>query len=700
MDGFSRPTADTLDALFRPDGIAFIGVGSEPTDESYRRLVNVARYGYRGAGHVIGTQERHVALSRTLGSVAELPSPVDLAVLHGPRGTIVGAVEDCAHAGVKAVVVHSEGFGDADDTGMELAERLENVATRMGIQLLGPGSLGFLMSDPEVQLNLTSVHDVGRTGTVSVITQAGPLAATVLRQARDLRVGLRIFVDVGLGLGITANDILEYLADDEGTDVIVAFVDSFGEAASFPSAARRVTARKPLVVVRESEAQAALDTSPTVAELLAQCGATYAHDLASAFGLAATFASQPLPEGRRVAVTATSLAAARLAADAVQRAGLELATPSRDGMEELRRALPAGARAGSPLVLNDGGDPDLLRIAADICAVDDDVDMQLMVLAPGSEDEDAARSEAIAEAAERRRARPLIVATGQSPTGTAHRKLADLGVPLFTYPHGGARALADLYRYQAWQRRTAGLIPELDVNREVALQAVRSRLAFGGGEMTETEVSSILEAYGIPVPNGRLCDGPEEAVEAAAELGYPVVLKLAQLDLVRKSEYGAVIIGPRNELEVRGAFGKLTDVARRRLSVEHPTVLVQEYIHAGVETVIRVQWDRVFGPLISFGLAGVYTEILKDRAFHVLPLSDVEARAVVRRVRSYPLLQGRDASVVVDEDVLVDALLKTSQILTDLPEIEELEIAPFSVLPGDGRSVAVDARVRLRTPDE
>lgn len=704
MFGIDDTPAHPLDAVFRPQTIAVIGASADPEKLGHHVLRSLFLGEFEGRVYPVNPNAAQVMCVRSYASVRDIPEGVELAYLCVPRGLVPQIAEECGDAGVRALVVATGGFRDGSVQARELSARLAAVGRRARMRIIGPASLGVVNTDPAVHLQGTYAPTAPLPGSVSLFTQIGPTAARVFESARRAEVGLRMFLCAGDRSDVGTTEILEYFGDDTGTRVIGLAMRSFGEPRVFPTVAREVARRKPILVVKPQPASGELDPSVATGvpeapvrtgELLAQCGLLRVDDVSHLLDVAQAFSTQPLTAGPRVAILSNVPEAGACALESARELGLEPAELDRDTVARTRALLAQPGDKGNPLLLPPNVGGETIRAALDAVLDDEDVDAAIViVLEPWTHNVRNAAA-GIADVAARRRSKPLLVCYQPAFDEARIGLLRAQQLPVYDQPEAAVRALATMERYRRWVQRPAGAVARFDVDTDTARAILERRRARGGGAMSEVEVSAILEAYGIPVPRSARCTTAEEAVAASEELGYPVVMKLAHEDIIHKSAIGGVILGPSNELEVRGAFAKLASVAFAHVGGNEPSILVQEYVRGGTETRLGMSDHPEFGPLVRFGLGGRQGAVLADQVFRVTPVTDTEAREMVLGVRGRRLLDGTLGGPPVDDELLVEMLQRVGQLVTDLPLVKALDIDPFVTFPDSSRGVAVDAQIRV-----
>jgi acetyl coenzyme A synthetase (ADP forming)-like protein len=686
----------SMKAFFQPRGVAVLGANRTRGKIGAEVLHNLKSTGFTGGMYPVNPYASVIEGLRSYPSVSSIPGPVDLAVICVPASDVLDAVDDCIDKGVRGIVVISAGFGEAGALGKEREARLLERIRAAGIRMIGPNCMGILNTDPAVNLNATFSQVLPPAGRVAMSTQSGALGVAILDCARRLNIGISSFVSIGNKPDVSGNDLLQYWADDPRTDVILLYLESFGNPKKFSQIARRVSRQKPIVAVKSGRSRAgiraasshtgALASSDSVVDALCrQAGVIRTNTLDEMFDVAALLANQPLPRGRRVAILSNAGGPGIMAADACEANGLELPVLTESTKAALRLFLPEAASVGNPVDMLASAPAAHFKRALEILLADDHVDAVMTIFVPPLVTEADAVARAIVSGA--RDAKKPIVATFMQIDG-APTVLTP--VPCYPFPESAAMALARVAAFAEWRNREQGSLVALgDVNREEARAVLCRGLARGGGWLTPSEVHDILADVGLSIAGSRVVDTKDEAVDAAKQIGFPVVMKAISPAILHKSDAGAVKLGIASPQEVWNTYDGFVE----KFGVDLSGVLIQEMVTGGVEMFVGALHDPSFGPVIACGSGGVLVDLIKDTIFRLHPLSDVDAREMLEEVRGAKLLRGYRGSTRADEAALRDALLRVSALLEICPEIQELDINPIKVLE-KGIKI-LDARIRV-----
>jgi acyl-CoA synthetase (NDP forming) len=627
----------------------------------------------------------------------DIPEPVDLAVISVPAAHVLAVTDECLAKGVKAIVVISAGFSETGPEGQALEAELVRRVRDAGVRLVGPNCMGLINADPAVRLNATFAPIAPRPGRVALSTQSGALGIAILDYARQLNIGFSTFVSVGNKADVSGNDLIQYWAQDPGTGVILLYLESFGNPRKFTQIARRVSRLKPIVAVKAGRSKAgaraasshtgALAASDAIVDaLFHQAGIIRTDTLEELFDVAALLANQPLPRGRRVGILTNAGGPGILAADTCEAHGLEVPSLSDRSIAKLRECLPSTASTKNPVDMIASASAAQYEQALGTMLRDENIDAVLVIFIPPlvTQAEDVAS--AVRRATDANPGKPVaVVCMSTAPTPTA------LGsVPGYRFPEAASIALARAAAYGSWRLRPEGHRPTFkNIDRNGLRRIVDYAIGRGGGWIPPDEVTALLEAAGIPLALCTVATGESAAVEQAARIGYPIVMKAVGADILHKTDVGGIRLNLARDEDVCAAWRDM----KGRLGDRMSGALIQQMVSGGVEMLLGIVDDPTFGHVLACATGGTLTEILADRQLRLHPLTDVDAADMVTGLRGSVLLRGYRGSAPVDEPALVDAILRLSALADVCPEIRELDINPLVVRV---RGVcALDARVRI-----
>ena len=703
----SIAAVNALKLFFEPRGVAVIGASRQRGTIGGEILHNLLNYGFQGPVYPVNPSATEIENVKCYPSIEAVPGLVDLAVIVVPAAKVVEVAASCARKGVKALVVISAGFSETGAEGKTRQAELVSVCRGAGMRLIGPNCMGIANTNPSVLLDATFAPGVPPRGRVGFSSQSGALGLAIMEFANSLGLGISTFVSVGNKADISGNDLLRYWEADDDTDVILLYLESFGNPKKFSEIARRVGRKKPIAVVKSGRSAAgARATSShtgaliaasdvTVDALFRQAGVVRTDTLAELFDVASLLANQSLPNGRRVGIITNAGGPAILCADACEARGLEVPVLTGDSQARLRAFLPAGASVGNPVDMIASAPAEHYRQAIEIVGTDENVDSLIVIFTPPlvTRADDVAKS--IVEAAQHiDENKPLLSVFLSAHEAPKELRTERHCIPSYSFPETAAIALARATHYGQWRdRRETYPIGFQDIRTDEAAAVVAAALVRGEGWLKPHEVAKICSCYGLPLIEQRVVASVEEVAAAAAEIGGETALKAIAPELVHKTEAGAVRLRLNGPEAVRNAAGEMSE--RLALHGHSPTgFMVQRMAKRGVEMLVGVVHDPQFGPVVACGAGGVQVELLKDVSVRLTPLSNEDASEMIRELKTYPLLTGFRGSAPCDVAALEDGLLRVSAMVEDLPQIVELDCNPF-VVHETGATI-LDARIRVK----
>jgi len=710
-----RAVAASLLPLFFPRSVAVIGASNDLDSIGGKLFDNILREGFTGPLYPVNPRTNVVRSVRAYPTIIDIPDEVDLAFIVVPQRLVIEVASQCAEAGVRGIVVISAGFSEVGEEGAAAEERLLEIVRESGMRMVGPNCMGLLNTTPAVRLNGTFAPVYPPAGSVAMSSQSGALGIAILDYANRHNIGISQFVSVGNKADVSGNDLILAWEDDPETDVITLYLESFGNPAKFSRIARRIGKRKPIIAVKSgrtaagtraasSHTGALASSEEAVTALFRQAGVIRVDTLEQLFDTASLLANQPVPTGRRVGIVTNAGGPGILAADALDSNGLVLPELSDDLRDMIGARLPAEASTRNPVDLIASGGPGEFEHATGLLLASGEVDSVIVIYVPTSPDG------ALDVALALRRCQdgyqgdvPLLSVFMQAEGGGAAALAGEVGqrsIPTYTFPEAAAHALARAASHGEWRLRDPGKPLELgeDAVAEIRSVVERALVRFGdeGGWMTPEENDACLRAAGLRTPISLVAADADQARAQAASVGGPVVVKVISDDALHKSDVGGVVLGVEGDDAVTAAFDRVT-----RSVPTWEGALIQQFVPGGHEVLIGMAQDPNFGPMVVFGLGGVYVELLKDVAFRLHPITDVDAAEMIRETRSHKLLEGYRNHPEGDVPALEEALQRTSALIGVVPELMEMDLNPVKVLPPGAGVYVVDARMRLRrvTPE-
>jgi acetyltransferase len=697
-------SSETLRQLFAPRAVAVIGASRDPDKVGYRILENLITGGFEGPIYPVNPNATQVLGLRVYPSLSEVGALVDLAVVALPASAVLPALESCAAQGVGAAIVISAGFKEIGEEGAALEEALKKRVRQLGIRVLGPNCLGLIATD--AKLNATFAKGMPLSGGIAFVSQSGALCTAALDWAVGHQVGFSALVSLGNKADLCEADIIEALADDPQSRVIIGYLEAVEDGRRFLAVAEAAARKKPVVLFKAGTTEAGARAASSHTGALAgadrayeaafkQAGVIRARSLNELFDFAVAFASLPLPAGNRIAIVTNAGGPGIIAADACEGRAMRLAVLSEATVNTLKQVLPPSASLHNPVDVIGDARADRYQAALKAVATDAGVDGLLALATPQAMTEMEKFAQAVVEVG-RSVGKPILPAfMGEASLREAALVFRRTGLINFPFPDEAVKALEAMVRYREGRDRPAQYA-RLLVDRGRVITLLQRALDEGPAALGESEAREVIRAYGFRGPKSLRANNASEAAEAAERIGYPVVMKIVAPEILHKSDVGGVRLGLTNRDAVERAYAQMVRqaaIAAPRAQIEG--VLVQEQVTGGREVILGMAQDRQFGPLLMFGLGGIYVEALKDVTFRIAPLARAEAEAMIREVRAFPLLQGLRGEAPADLAALVEDILRLSQLVTDFPEIAEIDINPLLVRPKGEGTVALDVRIRL-----
>ncbi|MGF1579074.1 MAG: acetate--CoA ligase family protein [Gemmataceae bacterium] len=708
-------TVASLLPFFQPKSIAVVGASRDSSSIGYRLLDTIVQGGFTGQIFPINPKATEILGFRTYSTVTEIPGTVELAVIAVPRDAVLSVVDECAAKGIKAVLVISAGFAEVGEAGKTLQQQLTQTVRAEGIRLIGPNCLGLLTTQPDVKLNATFVPVSVPTGSVAMSSDSGALGLAILARAAQAGIGISSFVSVGNRGDVSSNDLLEYWEQDPQTEVILLYLESFGNPRRFAQIAQRVSRTKPIVVVKggrtaAGQRAAGSHTAALAADniavdaLFGQTGVIRTETLEDMFHLVTALGHQPLPQGHRVGIVTNAGGPAILCSDMCESQGLCVPELSEKTQSQLASYLPSAASLANPVDMIASAGPADFEETIQVLMKSGEVD-SLIVIYVAAEQTVAEQippviSSAVANARVHGTTSVPVLACFMPELPRKPQVNNSEIIPYYQFPEQPARALGKMAAYSRWRNQSVGHYSDYtDVDlvaaKTICAKALDSR---GPGWLTTQETRSLLRAFRLPVSAGGVARTATEATTFAKQLGFPVAVKLASRQILHKTEFGGVHLNLTNAQEVRAAFESIRDkLASEGQSGAMEGVLVQPMIEGGTEVMVGVTHDSLFGHLLAFGLGGIHVEILGDVVFRVAPISDQDARQMIQSIRGSRLLSGYRGHPPADVGALEDLILRISHLVTHIPEVAEMDLNPiFALAPGEGCRI-VDARIKVQS---
>jgi acetyl coenzyme A synthetase (ADP forming)-like protein len=705
---------ESLQPFLSPRSIAIIGASNKPGTIGQLMVRYLIDSRYTGTFYPVNPNAGSVMAIKAYPSILDIPDTVDMAIIAVPAPIVAKISHECGQKHVRALVVISDGFKERGPEGAEREKQLRDIALGYGMRVVGPNCMGIINTDPRVRMNATFSPVFPPHGTVAFLSQSGAMGLVILEYAANLNMGISSFISIGNRVDVSYEDLLQYWEQDKGTEVILLYLESFGDPRKFMRIARRVSVKKPVVVVKSGNTPSgnraamshtgAMATSEVTTDLLLrQAGIVRVNTMEELFDVATLMSNQPLPRGRRLAIVTDGGGPGIIAADASERNGLILPQFSDDLIWELKKVVIRDIQFNNPLDLTAGATPEEFENVLKILAKDSNIDAVLAMFIPPVAVETITAEDAI------RRAAPIFYRYGK-PLLTCflgkrgfNCKLGQSGkyVPCYPFPEEAINSLAKTVEYAEMRRKPQGTIPRITgLKRNRARKIIEAAMQRRPGRpfwLDPVEISELLGCYGLRMVETRLTRTPHEAGLVVSTMGFPAAVKVFSHSIIHKTEVGGVKIDLNSAGEVESACADIKNgLEKLNRSNEIEGFIVQKMVKEGIETLVGVTQDPSFGPLIMFGMGGIYTELYKDIALQLHPLTDLDAINMIKSVKVAKLLEGFRGAPPSDTSSVENMLLRTSAMIEDLPQIAEIDFNPVKVqTEGQGYWI-VDARIMVK----
>ncbi len=697
----------SLDPIFKPRSVAIVGATARKGSIGHELLHNLIEFEFNGKLFPVNAKYEFIHSIKAYPSVLSIPDEVDLAIIIVPKEKVLDVAENCGKKGVKGLVVISAGFKEVGGEGEERENALKALAEKYGFRIVGPNCMGLINATPGVRLNATFAPVEPEAGALAMMSQSGALGVAILLAAKQLNIGLSYFISVGNKADISGNDLLEYWEHDEHTKVIALYLESFGNPRRFTHLSKRITKKKPIVVVKSGTTAAGARAASShtgalagmeiaVDALLRQCGVLRVSTIEEMMDLVLGFTKCPLPRGDRVCILTNAGGPGIMAADAVENQGLKIASLSDATKKAIEKILPQEASVRNPVDMLAGAGADEYARATELVLADENVDMVIVIFVPPIMIEPKEVVRGLTEVIKKHDKAVFMVLMAEE------RYLKELPAeindapPFYIFPETAVRVAYLMWRYKQWRGKSEGKIGAFEVERSKISDLICMKQKEGGGYLEPVETYRILEDYGFPVCRFAMVPKKGDLIEAAERVGYPVVLKVDGKGIIHKSDVGGVVVDIKNSEELRAARRRIEErLEDAGLMDKVKGFLVQEMARGGKEVILGMTMDEKFGPLIMFGMGGKYVEIMKDISFRVMPVTDIDAWEMVKSIRGYPILEGVRGEERVDIEFIVESIQRLSQLVNDIHCLEELDLNPFIVTPDRATCRVVDARIKI-----
>lgn len=695
----------SLSPFFNASGVAVIGASSNPQKLSYGILHNLINSTYKGGVYPVNPGAEEILGRRCYAHISEVPDPVELAVLVVPASATPQTLEDCGKRGIQAAVIVSGGFKEVGGAGVELEKECLQIAARYGMRLIGPNCVGTMCLS--TGLNTTFIYGMPDIGGIGFLSQSGAVCGGVIDFVLGKKIGFSHFISMGNEADVTETDMIEYLGEDPSTRVIAAYVEQIRDGRRFLEVARKVSRIKPIVLLKAGRSGAGARAVSSHTGSLAgsytsyqaafkQAGVIEVQNWSELFDVAIALDFQPIPKGNRAVILTNAGGPAAITSDALANNGLVLEDLEEATKTELRKHLNPSAQVSNPVDMLGGVNGEMYGMAIRALMKDKNVDIVLPILVPHALTNSDEVAQAIVDASKGGGKPVLPCIMGDRSVGNSMVILQGNRIPMYVYPETAAVVLKAMLGYEGWRKQPAAEAPVL---KGLDGNLVKKTLiaAEGSGSLGESATRPLLEAYGIPVVKGGFASNAAEAAQLFDKIGGPVVMKIVSPEILHKSDVGGIRLNLADRAAVLAEYdGLMKDIHAAKPDARLEGVLIEKMAPRGQEVIIGMKRDPDFGPLLMFGLGGIYVELFKDVAFRVAPVSAMEAHQMITETRAGKLLTGFRGAPKADLDAVVDVILRLGQLALDFPQIQEVEVNPLLVYPEGQGVLALDGRVILK----
>lgn len=695
-----------LESFFNPKSVAIVGASRQKSKVGYEILANMMGAGYKGEIYPVNPQADTIEGLKCYPDLESIKKVPELVIIVVPAKIVPAIMQQCAKVGTKAVIIITAGFKEVGKEGRELEEQVSQTARQAGIRVIGPNCLGVIV--PANKLNASFGGDLPAAGSIAYLSQSGALLAAIFDIANASGIGFSKLISIGNKADVGELDIIKDLSSDKDTKVIAGYLENITDGNAFVSQAEQISHIKPILLIKSGGTQAGAKAASSHTGSLAgsemayesafeRAGIIRCDSIKQQFDYAQAFANQPLPAGPRVAVITNAGGPGIMAADSIEQRGLTFAKLNDETVLKLESELPPAANLYNPIDVLGDALADRYEFALNVVLDDPNVDIVLVLLTPQAMTEAAATAEVIVNISRQKPLKPILTCfLGAKKVAEGVRILREGKIPQYDATDSAVAAIKGMVNYVRWRSRPKRVVKLFPVNRRKVEGIIERHQRQKIKDIGETESKEILEAYGFVTPRGSIATSAEQAENIAKQLGFPVVLKIWSSDILHKSDVGGVRIGLENEQEVKDAFDLMMyRIPKKRPEANILGVLVQEMCKSGKEVILGMNRDPHFGPLMMFGMGGIMVEVLKDVSFYLAPLTAEEAKQMLINTKTYQMLQGVRGEEGVDIEAIAEGLQRLSQLVTEFPQIQEMDINPYVVGPEGTTPIAVDARMSL-----
>ncbi len=697
-----------LTKIMKPKSIAVIGASTKQHTIGSDIMKRLQEYKFNGAIYPVNPKGGIIEGLQAYTNVNEIPGEVDLAIIVVNAKFVLDTIDQCHQKGIKGLCIITAGFKETGEAGAQMEAELLAKVKQYGMRAVGPNCLGVVNTHPDVRMDGCFAESLPERGNIGFVSQSGALGGGILNILKDLNLGFAQFISIGNQADVNAETALEYWENEDDVEQILLYMESIQNPQNFRKLATKISKKKPILALKagRSAAGASAASSHTGSlagadkaanALLNQSGVIREYSLKNLFATAKVFATCPIPKGDRVAIITNSGGPGIMATDAICEYGMQMAKITDETKEKLRSFLPSAASVKNPIDMIASAPIEHYKQTLETVLADDNVDMVMVIYLPflGLKDIDVAR--AVMEIKAQNPSKPII---GVFMTKNEFfTKLSDMDVnmPFFMYAEEAADGFNRLNQQRKWIQRPEGKIPTYRVDRQKAEAIISQALSENRAQLTTRESIDVLDAYGIRVCKSGFATNLEEVIQIGNSIGYPVVMKMTSKTTSHKTDVGGVRINIQNQEQLANEYNDLIDKLTQKGLIEGlEGVIIQEMVKGNREMVAGIATDPQYGPMMMFGLGGVFIEVMKDVTFRIAPLTDIDAREMIQSVKAYKLLQGARGTTPAQMEQIEETLLRLSQLVNDYPFIDELDINPLLISEKTGEAIAVDGRIKVR----
>ncbi len=697
-----------LNKIMRPKSIAVVGASTKEHTIGSDIMKRLQEYKFNGNIYPVNPKGGIIEGLQAYTSVLEIPEEVDLAIIVVNAKFVLSTIDQCHEKGIKGLCIITAGFKETGKEGAEAEKQLLAKVKEYGMRCVGPNCLGVVNTDPSVRMDGCFAESLPERGNIGFVSQSGALGGGILNILKDLNLGFAQFISIGNQADVNAETALEYWENVDDVEQILLYMESIQNPANFRKLASRISKKKPILALKagRSAAGASAASSHTGSlagadkaanALLKQSGVIREYSLKNLFATAKMFATCPIPKGDRVAIITNSGGPGIMATDAVCEYGMQMAKISDETKEKLRSFLPSAASVKNPIDMIASAPIEHYKQTLETVIADENVDMIMVIYLPflGLKDIDVAK--AIMEIKAKNPQKPVVgVFMTKSEFFTKLSEM-EVNMPFFMYAEEAADGFNRLNQQRLWQERPVGEIPAYEVDRARAAEIIKQSISEGRAQLTTRESIDVLDAYGIRVCKSGFATNIDEVVEVGNKIGYPVVMKMTSKTTSHKTDVGGVRVNIQDEAQLKAEYNDLiAKLTEKGLIDGLEGVIIQEMVKGNREMVCGIATDPQYGPMMMFGLGGVFIEVMKDVTFRIAPLTDVDASEMIKSVKAYKLLEGARGTTPAQMNQIQETLLRLSQLVSDFSFIDELDINPLLISEKTGEGIAVDGRIKVR----